>query len=155
MKYQRLTKEQFEALHLEFAKFLASQSITADEWRQIKKEKPELAEQELDVFSDLIWEGVLAKVNYLEHIHTQQIFLFKIEKQGMFLIVVKVEEDGIDLTTSEGFTWLESNVKNETVTFYTASKAYSDDRNADIFSLIVQGAIISEGELYEVFRKII
>ncbi len=62
MKYQRLTKEQLEELHQEFINFLATQSITAKEWDDIKKNKPEVAEQELDVFSDLIWEGVLSKV---------------------------------------------------------------------------------------------
>jgi hypothetical protein len=68
MKYTRLTKEQFEELHQEFINFLATQSITADEWKTLKTEKPEVAEQELDIFSDLIWEGVLNKVKYLEHI---------------------------------------------------------------------------------------
>ena len=68
MKYQRLTKEQFEELHQEFINFLATQSITAKECDDIKKNKPEVAEQELDVFSDLIWEGVLSKVKYLENI---------------------------------------------------------------------------------------
>ena len=58
MKYRRLTKEQFEELHPEFINFLATQSVTAEEWADIKKHKPEVAEQELDVFSDLIWEGV-------------------------------------------------------------------------------------------------
>jgi hypothetical protein len=32
-----------------------------------KAEKPEVAEQELDVFSDLVWEGVLTRAEYLEH----------------------------------------------------------------------------------------
>ena len=64
MKYARLTKEQFEELHQEFINFLATQSITADEWKKLKIEKPEVAEQELDIFSDLIWEGVLNKVKY-------------------------------------------------------------------------------------------
>ena len=36
MKYARLTKEQFEELHQEFINFLATQSITADEWEDIK-----------------------------------------------------------------------------------------------------------------------
>ena len=40
MKYRQLTKEQFEGLHEEFAHFLATQSIDAKEWNQIKKEKP-------------------------------------------------------------------------------------------------------------------
>ena len=30
-----LTKEQLEELHEEFARFLATQSITADEWDQV------------------------------------------------------------------------------------------------------------------------
>ena len=61
MKYRRLTKEQFEELHQEFINFLATQQVTADEWENLKKNKPDLAETELDVFSDLIWEGVLNK----------------------------------------------------------------------------------------------
>ena len=68
MKYTRLTKEQFEELNQEFINFLATQSITADEWKDIKEQKPEVAEEELDVFSDLVWEGVLSKVAYLENI---------------------------------------------------------------------------------------
>ena len=56
MKYIRLTKEQFEELHPEFINFLATQSIDKVEWDQLKTEKPEVAEQELDVFSDLICE---------------------------------------------------------------------------------------------------
>jgi hypothetical protein len=38
------------------------------EWDTIKAEKPEVGrEQELDVFSDLVWEGVLTRAEYLEH----------------------------------------------------------------------------------------
>ena len=78
MKYIRLTKEQLEEMHQEFINFLATQSITAEEWESIKKNKPEVAEQELDVFSDLVWEGVLSKVEYLEHFSPQHMFLFKV-----------------------------------------------------------------------------
>ena len=39
MKYTRLTKEQFEELHQEFINFLATQSITADEWKNLKENK--------------------------------------------------------------------------------------------------------------------
>jgi hypothetical protein len=42
----------------------------------IKAEKPEVAEQELDIFSDLVWEGVLTKAEYLEHFSKNHIFLF-------------------------------------------------------------------------------
>ena len=73
-KYSRLTKEQFEELHEEFINFLATQSITGKEWDEIKRVKPEVAEEELDVFSDLIWEGVLQNASYLENISAKRFF---------------------------------------------------------------------------------
>ena len=67
MKYRQLTKEQFESLHEEFARFLATQSIDVKEWNQIKEEKPKVAEDEMNVFSDVVWDDVLTKTNYVEH----------------------------------------------------------------------------------------
>ncbi|MDP3353915.1 MAG: DUF6495 family protein, partial [Flavobacteriaceae bacterium] len=58
MKYTLLTKEQFKALHQEFALFLASQQIDAKEWKQLNKDKPEVVLEELQVFSDFVWEDV-------------------------------------------------------------------------------------------------
>jgi hypothetical protein len=66
MKYTRLTKEQFEELTQEFSTFLATQTIDKAEWDTIKAEKPEVAEQELDVFSDLVRKR-LTRAEYLEH----------------------------------------------------------------------------------------
>ncbi|MDG1329555.1 MAG: DUF6495 family protein, partial [Flavobacteriaceae bacterium] len=45
MKYTRLTKEQFEELQEEFINFLAVQSITGKECEEIKRVKPEVAEE--------------------------------------------------------------------------------------------------------------
>jgi hypothetical protein len=44
-------------------------------WDTIKAEKPEVAEQELDVFSDLVWEGVLTRAEYLEHFSKKYLLL--------------------------------------------------------------------------------
>lgn len=155
MKYARLTKEQFEELHPEFINFLASQSITAEEWADIKKNKPEVAEEELDVFSDLIWEGVLNKVNYLEHISPQQMMLFHITETHINLIAIKIANESIDITSEYGYKWLQQNLQDDAVSLYTSSKAISDDRNKDIFILIQQGSNITKGELYRYFEGIL
>ena len=155
MKYSRLTKEQLEELHPEFINFLATQSITGDEWTQLKKNQPEVAEQEIDVFSDLIWEGVLNKVSYLENVSPQQLFLFKIEATKMRLTVVKCNDKTKDLTTPEGFKWLQTNFTSDEVEFQRANKAYSKDRNEEIFELLKQGSNITKGELFEFFDKIL
>ena len=154
MKYSRLTKEQFEALHQEFINFLATQSVTADEWKNLKENKPELAEMELDVFSDLIWEGVLKSAKYLEHISPQHMHLFSINNDHMHVIAVTLKND-VDMTTNEGFSWLRENLMDEHVAFLQAKKTYSEDRNLDIFKLIQQGSVITKGDLYNYFNKLI
>ncbi|MEK6155668.1 DUF6495 family protein [Flavobacteriaceae bacterium 3-367] len=155
MKYARLTKQQLEELQAEFINFLATQSITAEEWNTLKKEKPQVAEEELDVFSDLIWEGVLTKVTFLENISAQHMHLFHLTEKEMKLISIKVMNPDIDLGTEQGFTWFKNNYQSDFVEYLTASKAYTDDKNLDKFTLIQQGAVITKGELYQWFDNII
>ncbi|MFL2621994.1 MAG: DUF6495 family protein [Flavobacteriaceae bacterium] len=155
MKYRRLTKEQFEELHKEFINFLATQSITADEWSKLKLEKPELASSEMDVFSDLVWEGVLSKVKYLENISSNHIYLFQVLNDSILLIGVKINIDLIDLTTEEGFSWLRENLMSENVEIFNSKKEFSEDIKLNVFKLIEQGASITKGELFKYFDKLI
>ena len=154
MKYARLTKEQFEELHQEFINFLATQSITADEWTNLKANKPELAETELDMFSDLIWEGALNKAEYIEHFAPQHMYLFHLDDDNMHAIVVNLKND-VDITTQEGYNWLRDNLMDENVEFLQADKDYSEDKNLDKFKMIEQGAVITKGDLYKYFDKLI
>ena len=155
MKYTRLTRQQLEELHQEFINFLSAQSITGEEWKNLKEDKPDVAEDEVDVFSDLIWEGVLNKVGYLENVSAKQMHLFHCTDKEMKLISVKVMNPEIDLTTSTGFNWFKKNWQSDFVEYLTASKAYTDDKNLDKFGLIQQGAVITKGELYRWFEKVI
>ena len=155
MKYARLTKEQLDSLQQEFISFLATQTITANEWKTIKKEKPEVAEQEIDVFSDLVWEGALGQAKFLENISPKILFLFKLETLQMSLISIKLIAEGIDITTKKGYAWLQKNYASDDVEFYTAKKKYTEDKHLDIFKLIQQGAVITKGELYNFFHDIL
>ena len=148
MKYKRLTKEQFEALQKEFATFLATQSIDKGEWDKIKSDKPEVAEQELDVFSDLIWEGVLTNANYLEHFSQNHIFLFHCQEKLIQSIVLKALESQVDFMEKEDLQWLSDNLFTDTVEIHIGKKEYQEERNAAIFDLIKEGAILSDGQLY-------
>lgn len=155
MKYTRLSKEQFEELHKEFINFLATQSITADEWESIKKDKPDIAEQELDVFSDLVWEGVLTKALYVEHISPQHMYLFRFAETQMELIGLKLLTTEIDLTTKKGFDWLREHLLHDDVELFQAKKEYSEDKQMDKFRMIQQGANITKGELFMYFERLI
>jgi Family of unknown function (DUF6495) len=155
MKYARLTKEQFDELHAEFANFLATQTIDKAEWDALKINKPEVAEQELDVFSDLIWEGVLSRAEYLEHFSKNHIFLFKCFEKDVQSIVLKSLVPETDFLTKEGLQWLSDNMFTENIEMKVGKKVFTEDRNASIFELIQQGAFLSDGQLFTQINTII
>jgi len=154
MKYRQLTKEQFESLHQEFAHFLASQKIDVKEWKQIKEKKPAMAEEEMGVFSDVVWEDVLTKTAYLEHFSKQSINLFQCEEDQIRRVFVKVNKD-INLLEKEGYEWLLSNPTDDSVEYFTGTKAYTKERNTELFDLIEKGSVISKGELFEYFNRLV
>ncbi|MTG98378.1 MULTISPECIES: DUF6495 family protein [Myroides] len=155
MKYTRLTKEQFEEMHPEFTNFLASQQIDKHEWDKLKEEKPEVAEQELDVFSDLVWEGVLSNARFLEHYSKNHIFLFGFDEKHIHTIVIKALLTDIDFMTQEGLQWLSDAVFTNDVEIKHGGKDFGSDRNKEVFDIIQQGAILSDGVLYQQFKDLL
>jgi hypothetical protein len=155
MKYSRLTKEQFEELTPEFTNFLATQAIDKAEWDKIKKEKPDVAEQELDVFSDLIWEGVLSKAEYLEHFSKNHIFLFHCFDTYVHSIVLKSLVPETDFLTKDGLQWLSDNMFTDTIEMKVGKKEFVEERNTSVFALIQQGSFLSDGLLYKQINTII
>jgi hypothetical protein len=155
MKYAKLTKEQFEELNEEFAVFLSAQSIDVKEWTSIKEEKPELADKELEVFSDFVWERVLGKANYLEHFSPDSLNLFKCNATNIERIVVRVHKEGINLLDTNDFNWFLDHSKDPRIEYLKGQKTYGRERNLEIFDLIQKGSVVTEGELFEAIRKMI
>ncbi|HAO14351.1 MAG TPA: hypothetical protein DDE71_02115 [Tenacibaculum sp.] len=155
MKYRQLTKEQFESLHKEFARFLASQSIDASEWDQIKQEKPHVAEEEMNIFSDIVWDDVLKRTEYLEHFSSNSINLFKCEEKKIYRIVIQINNDSINLMENKDYQWLLKNALDPSIDILQGNKIYQRGRNIEIFDLIEKGSNISKGELYEYFKGLI
>ena len=154
MKYRQLTKEQFEGLHEEFALFLATQSIDVKEWKNIKEEKPKVAEDELNVFSDVVWEDVLTKTAYIEHFSERSVNLFKCEDEEIHRIAIKITWD-INLLEQKGFEWLMQNPMDNSVEIFKGSKPYNSERNIEVFDLIEKGSTISKGEIFEYFNTLV
>ena len=148
MKYARLTKEQLEELHPEFINFLATQSIDKKEWNEIKQNRPHVAEQEIDAFSDMIWEKALTNVTHIDHFSKNYIFLFKCFESEVFSLVIKTNNDQIDFVSAEGIHWLADNLFSDAIEITKGRKDITLNRNESLFEIIKQGGIISKGELF-------
>jgi hypothetical protein len=129
MKYDRLPKEELEKLEDEFVKFLVINGITAQDWVAIKENEPLNADQIINQFSDVVWEGVLRKTNYITKIEPDCAYFFKCEATNINLIRVLKTGDSAE--------------------YHTANKAYVKPREFEIFEMIQNGCIISDGADYE------
>jgi len=144
-----LTKEQLEALNKDFARFLASQQIDMKEWRDIKENKPQIAQEELELFSDLVWDDVLSKTKYIEHFSTKQLDLFNCGPTNMHRIVIKINKQDFDLFKKEDYQWFLSHLNHKSLSYFQAQKKYQKNRNIELFDLVKKGGIIGNGHLYK------
>lgn len=155
MKYTLLTKEQLEELHQEFSKFLATQSIDKKAWDEMKISDTDGVTNQLEIFSDLIWEGVLLHTKHLEHFSKNHIFLFECEEKIIHSIVIKSLDNTVDFLTKNGLQWLSEHMFSDDVELHIGTKAYEQERNQVLFDYIQQGAILSDGKLYHQIHEII
>lgn len=148
MKYRLLSKEQFEELHQEFATFLATQEIDEAAWASIKEKEPKKVLDQLKNFSDLVWEEVLAKTEYLEHFSKDSLNLFHCMPESMNRIVVRVENEEVDLQTQEGFDWFIDHSDDKSIQYFKGEKPYTTSRSEELFKLIEQGAVLANDKLF-------
>ena len=149
MKYSRLSREQFESLHQEFALFLAAQSIDKTQWNQIKSDNLSLTDELMDLFSDMVWDHSLDKITYLENRSDYHLFLFKCENARIDLILIRVEKDCPSLMDKDYKEWLANNLSNPSVEIFESSRTFQETLKEEKFKLINQGAKISDGKTYE------
>jgi len=109
----------------------------------------------LDVFSDLIWEGVLSRAEFLEHFSKGHIFLFQCFETHVQSIVLKSLQPETDFLTKDGLQWLSDNMFTENIEMKVGKKVFTEERNASIFELIKQGAFLSDGQLFKQINTII
>ncbi len=154
MKYRLLTKEQLEELHQEFATFLATQQIDVNEWTKIKKEQPQVAEEEIAIFSDMVWEDVLTKVTHIQHISPQYLNIFQCNSKEMIRICVQFPK-GKSFLEEKDYQWFVNNPLSEGIDYFTATKKYSKERNMELFELILSGGVICSGELFDFLKGLL
>ena len=76
------------------------------------------------------------------------IFLFHCQENHIDSMVIKSLVTNVDFLQKSGMEWLSDNLFTDTVEIHLGKKEYQEERNASIFNLIKEGAILSDGQLY-------
>ena len=143
-KYRRLVLEELEELEKEFIDFLVVNGVTADDWVKMKNKEIEKSELIIDKFSDVIFEGSMRKINYLEFVTAKSIKCFQCLDDEIILV-------GLDVSAKSSVDFTKENWKDylTDLKVYTQTKSYNKQRELELFDMVNSGALISKGELFK------
>ena len=159
MKYRRLTNAELAELETEFVRFLAAQSIPADDWEKIKNTDPARTNQLLDKFSEVVFEKVIANLQYLEFRTPKDIKTFYCEEDQIHLIGLSASgETDLDFTKNPSRAELMQQFQNQQaqLQIYHAQKGYQPDRKTELFRMMESGALIAQdGGMYKILKQFV
>jgi hypothetical protein len=151
MKFRRLTIEELEHLKDDFVKFLASNTVTAQDWQKTKEANPQKAEELIELFSDIVLEKVYSKVDLLEVQETHSILFFKFDDELITTLGISTE-DGTkisELTENQEY----DKVK---ITGFRNTRVLEKSQKAtEVHRLIESGALIGRKKLFDTLNEII
>ncbi len=144
-KYRLLTAEELKELETEFVHFLVVNGIAAEDWEKLKSEDADKADDFITLFSDVILEGSLRKIEFIEFRSNNEIKIFKCGLDTIELLGVSVDEgSSVDFINMK----FDQEAIPDGVSIYSAKKDYSSERETEIFKMIQSGCMIVKGDLY-------
>jgi hypothetical protein len=146
MRFRRLNQEELEALEEEFIQFLAVAGVEAHDWEEFKTSNPQFCEEKIDEFSDVVIGTILSQADYAEHRSATDWLLFKFLAEEINVIII--HSDHIDLSKE-----VLNEVNLNAVSISKTSKPYTPNKEDELFKMMQQGCVITDGKLYETIAQ--
>jgi len=153
-QYRRLRRDELEEVKDQFIRFLAVNGIDGPSWEKLKVESPGQADGFILQFSQLVFDGVIKQVTYLLQRSKQDLRTYHCGPDAIQMNGLLIEgQTELDLTKTElpapeMMQLLRSS--GAEVKLYSGQRPYREvGREQDIFLLMEQGALISDGELFK------
>lgn len=148
--FRELSLDELKLFEKEFIAYLAVNGIDGDLWRKMKSNEPKKADKLISIFGDVVYNTVLAKIEYLEVVTKNAIKYFKFLSDKAILI--GLEGDNIDFSNKESV--LSAVGKNASeIKIYSTSKTYLKSREEEIFDMIKIGCSVSDGKVFELLKE--
>lgn len=147
-KYRRLSAEELKPLEKEFVEYLIVNGIVAEEWEKLKADEPDKTEDIIVLFSDVVFEGIMRKTLFLDHISQNEVLTFQCLAEKIVLVGIKSSNPAHDFT-NPGFTAKAIQNPPKGLKVYTTEKKYSKIREVELFEMTQAGCTISDGKLFK------
>ncbi|MCK5467199.1 MAG: hypothetical protein KAI99_01775 [Cyclobacteriaceae bacterium] len=155
-KYRLLTIEELRELEKEFVEYLILNGITADDWTKIKSDNHDKASRIIHLFSDVVFEKIMRKTQFLEWRGANELKALQCLKDKF--VVVGLNASKIPASPAGGHKanlndpdYLNEAMLNppSNLEIYTSEFPYDSSREEEIFRLTENGFQISDGKLFK------
>ncbi len=153
MKYRRLTDIELGKLENSFIQFLVANTITGDDWAKIKVEKPDEALKLIDIFSEMMFETSLRKIEYLKFSEPKDIKIFQCGAESMTLMVLAAD-DKTPVDFTQPFDTKQIMQYTEGLSIYRSEKIYTGNREQELFKMLESGCLITDGLLFGMLEQL-
>lgn len=147
MRFRRLDIDELKALEQEFIEFLAVSGIEAHDWETFKTTNPDFCEEKICEFSDVVIGTILRQADYAEHRSKNDWILFRFNENDISAIII--HSDQLDLTQN---TLNEVNLAD--VSISKTSKPYSPNKEDELFKMMQQGCVITDGRIFDSINQV-
>ncbi len=157
MKYRRLSIDELSELETAFIRFLAVNGVSGDEWEKIKETDQARTDELINVFSDTVFHDTLTKVTHLQFVTPNEIKTFQCLPDKIKLMGLLVDSaSDIDFTNMESPRVLAQQIASASASLkmYAAEKTYSKERELELFDMMENGCLISDGEIYQLLEQL-
>ena len=117
-----------------------------------KKNQPEEAEKIIGIFSDLVWERSLEKIDYVEHRDARHLKVFFFGETSINMVGFSVKSfSAPSLLAEDTFAKLASGTLKFSeldAAFFASSKNYSSERSIEKFKMMESGCTPCEKAFY-------
>jgi hypothetical protein len=147
--YRSLSLEELTELEKEFVEYLVLNGITAEDWVKMKEKNKAGAQQIVDLFSDVVFEGIMRNVKYIEYRSEKFVHAFQCHLEELVLVAMEAnDEAGVNFLNP---TFIQEATVNppEKLFVRTSSKPYSKRRELELFDMVQAGCVISDGGLFK------
>ena len=148
VKYRKLDLDELKNLEPEFVQFLSSNGIDADKWVSLKEESPQVVENIVNQFSNIVFDKILDKVLLVESRSPGAIQLFKCGKERIEMKGITVKSGEVDFTKMGEVIDRKSLLADhrDDLQVMSGSKPYKVDRKLEIFDMMQKGCLISPNQ---------
>jgi hypothetical protein len=148
-KYRLLSLDELKELEKEFVNYLILNGIAADDWQKLKTEDVSRAEGIIDLFSDVVFESILRKIEFLEKRDPTEVQTFHCLGEKLVVVGMKsTKETGVDFT-DPNFVKAAAVQPPDALQVYTTEKVYNKEREVELFEMLNSGCVISDGKLFK------